>query len=124
MNRRCWLSAMVSFLVVGCATSQNIEHRGCDVADPDIRGYYQGQCNSQGQAHGYGKSVGTDTYQGDFYSGLKHGNGVYIWRNGDRYTGQFKADRPHGRGVMMYIDGWREEGVWQDGVPSQTKLIQ
>jgi hypothetical protein len=124
MNRRYYLGAMVSFLVAGCATVPYVEHQGCDVVDVDIRGRYQGECNSKQQAHGYGKSVGADTYQGNFYYGMKHGSGVYIWSNGDRFTGSFREDKPHGRGVMMYIDGVREEGIWQDGIPTQTTIIQ
>jgi hypothetical protein len=91
-----------------------IAHLGCEVADPRLRGTYSGACQG-GKAHGRGKAVGIDTYQGEFFNGLLNGQGTYVWPNGDRYIGQFKQGQADGRGVMRYADGEEERGVWQNG---------
>lgn len=42
--------------------------------------------------------------------GVRHGQGVCKWSNGDTYTGQFEKDLPHGRGVFQAKDGGKYEG--------------
>ncbi len=90
-----------------------IPHSGCYVADPRLRGRYQGACQNN-KAHGRGKATGIDTYEGEFNNGLTEGQGTYVWSNGDRYIGQFKAGQANGRGVMKYVDGKEEAGLWQN----------
>jgi hypothetical protein len=85
-----------------------IPHNGCYVADPRLRGKYNGKCRG-GKAYGRGKAVGIDTYDGEFIDGVLNGQGTYVWRNGDRYIGQFREGKPYGRGVMKYAGGGEEE---------------
>ncbi|MCK5719793.1 MAG: hypothetical protein KAH84_07575 [Thiomargarita sp.] len=92
-----------------------VPHTGCEVVDIRLRGQYIGKCNVNNQAHGQGKAVGIDKYQGEFFNGTPNGKGTYIWTNGDRFIGQFKNGQMHGRGVMKYIDGYDEIGKWTRG---------
>jgi uncharacterized caspase-like protein len=67
--------------------------------------------------HGKGEYVSKAfKYQGEFLDGLKHGNGVYIWDNGDRYDGTFAQDRPDGRGKYHFANGDSYEGEVKAGV--------
>lgn len=111
---------MILALLSACQTTPEVPHVGCMVSDPHIRGTYRGECNAEGEAHGYGTAQGEDTYQGHFIKGIKEGNGVYIWRNGDRFTGQFRNGLAEGKGVMEYIDGRRIEGIWQNNKLKET----
>lgn len=90
-----------------------IPQSGCYVADPRLRGRYQGACQN-GKAHGRGKATGIDIYEGEFNNGLTQGQGTYVWANGDQYIGQFKAGQANGRGVIKYVDGKEEAGLWQN----------
>ena len=85
-----------------------VPHVGCYVADPRLRGSYDGECLS-GKAHGRGKAEGIDLYQGEFIEGVLNGKGTYLKPNGDRYVGQFKEGEATGRGMVIYADGTREE---------------
>ncbi|EDN68978.1 MORN repeat protein [Beggiatoa sp. PS] len=84
-----------------------IPHTGCYVADPRLRGTYNGECRS-GKASGRGKTRGIDAYEGEFIDGITNGTGTYVWHNGDRYLGKFQNGRPYGRGVVKYVDGYEE----------------
>ncbi len=65
----------------------------CDVAAPKLYGYYKGYCQN-GKAHGQGKAIGKDAYEGQFINGSPHGQGVYMWGDGKCFTGQFKQGVP------------------------------
>jgi hypothetical protein len=67
--------------------------------------------------HGKGEYVSKAfKYEGEFSEGLKHGEGTYVWENGDRYQGHFANDRPDGRGRYQLANGDTYEGEVQAGV--------
>ncbi|OQW94355.1 MAG: hypothetical protein BWK79_06315 [Beggiatoa sp. IS2] len=110
------LGSVILIFTVSCA--RVVSHTGCWVADPYINGQYSGQCNNN-KAYGMGRSVGIDTYEGEFVDGAVHGHGTYIWADGDRYVGNFQGGKPHGRGTMIHRDGTRESGSWEYGKLTQ-----
>ena len=87
----------------------------CKVNDSDISAEYVGGCVN-GLAHGRGKAKGSDTYEGEFKQGNKHGKGVYSWSSGGTYEGNYLDDKASGKGVMIFPSGARYEGDWLKGV--------
>jgi hypothetical protein len=88
---------MLSFLFFCAFTyAQN-----CKVLLPSISGTYTGDCKSD-KANGMGKSVGTDTYEGNFKNGYPEGQGKYSWKDGNWYEGDFKSGVRSGRGTLHY----------------------
>lgn len=86
----------------------------CNVLLPEIDGEYVGECK-KGLAHGTGKSVGTDTYEGQFKKGLPNGKGIYTYESGDQYTGQLRNGMLDGEGEMRIISGGQDtliKGIW------------
>jgi len=81
-----------------------------------LKGTYTGECKKD-KAHGKGKAVGTDTYEGSFKSGVPDGDGLYTWNNGNTFKGSFAKGLKNGEGVMTYkIEGKRDsivEGFWK-----------
>ncbi len=55
-------------------------------------------------------------YQGEFKDGVRQGNGVYVWENGDRYAGEFANDLPNGRGQFTFANGDSYDGEVKSGV--------
>jgi len=67
--------------------------------------------------HGKGELVAKAfTYEGEFEEGLKHGEGAFVWENGDRYQGHFAKDLPDGRGKYQFSNGDAYEGEVKMGV--------
>lgn len=85
-----------AFFVASCVFAQD-----CVVEKESLKGSYTGDCK-KGKANGKGKAVGTDTYEGEFKSGLPEGQGAYTWSNGNRYTGKFAKGLREGKGVMIF----------------------
>ena len=74
----------------------------CRVRLPDIAGSYEGECR-KGKAHGYGRAVGRDIYEGEFVKGLPDGTGTYTWANGNYYEGEFVKGAKEGQGKMVFV---------------------
>jgi len=45
-------------------------------------------------------------YEGEFVDGKPHGQGTYVWANGDVYTGLFDNDEFHGKGSWSSAKGF------------------
>lgn len=112
---------------------------------------YTGE-TKDGQPHGRGvlQYAPTDEkkrqrYEGEFFNGLRHGEGTIVWLDGDRYIGGWKNGNMHGRGNHTYADGrnyqgaydesWKHgqgvmrwpdgrtcTGIWEKGILKQGKL--
>jgi hypothetical protein len=87
---------------------------------PDYRAgswmQYEGNWKS-GLMHGNGVyefSTGEE-YRGMFNNGERSGYGVQKWPNGDIYVGQWFNDEMHGQGKFTYIDGTIKNGTWSMG---------
>lgn len=93
------------------AYSQN-----CEVDKESIKGTYTGECKKD-KAHGKGKSVGADTYEGDFKNGLPDGQGTYTWGNKNSFIGKFVKGLREGKGKMIFKrEGAQDsilEGFWK-----------
>lgn len=93
------------------AYSQN-----CEVDKESIKGTYTGDCKKD-KAHGKGKSVGIDTYEGDFKNGLPDGQGTYTWGNKNSFIGKFVKGLREGKGKMIFKrEGAQDsvlEGFWK-----------
>ncbi|MCK4466097.1 MAG: MORN repeat-containing protein [Bacteroidales bacterium] len=88
----------------------------CEVLLDDIKGTYDGGCK-KGKAYGFGKAVGTDTYEGEFKKGLPHGKGTYTWANGNVFTGMFKKGKKEGEGKLIFHIATKDStciGYWLD----------
>jgi len=91
----------------------------CEVEKESLKGTYAGDCK-KGKAHGKGKSVGVDTYEGDFKSGLPEGHGTYTWSNQNTFTGKFFKGLREGKGLMVIKRAGAAdslvEGYWKKDV--------
>ncbi len=47
----------------------------------------------------------------------KKGEGVFVFKNGEKYVGAFQANKPNGTGVYFYTDGSRYHGEFVGGLP-------
>ncbi len=84
--------------------------QNCTVEKESLKGTYAGDCK-KGKAHGKGKAVGADTYEGDFKNGVPDGQGVYTWSNKNMFDGRYVKGLKEGRGTLTF----RREGA-QDSV--------
>lgn len=88
----------------------NAQDPGCKVALLTIQGKYSGECRD-GKANGKGKSVGMDSYEGNFKNGYPDGDGTYTWQNGNYYTGSFRKGVKGGKGEMHFLKPGRADSV-------------
>jgi len=82
----------------------------CAVEKESLKGTYTGDCK-KGKAHGKGKAVGADTYEGEFKNGVPDGQGVYTWSNRNMFDGRYVKGLKDGKGTLTF----RREGA-QDSV--------
>ncbi len=87
--------------IVALLLSATISAQDCAVEKAELKGTYTGECK-KGKASGKGKATGTDSYEGDFKSGLPDGNGTYIWKNGNEFRGSFSKGLKDGKGTLLY----------------------
>ncbi len=111
---------IISILIILCFINNNIycQQSNCEVLLDDIKGTYTGEC-VKGKAYGLGKSIGTDTYEGNFKDGLPEGSGKYTWKNENYYVGNWKKGRLEGAGEMHYKTVTLQDsvitGFWKKG---------
>ena len=69
-----------------------------------------------GIQHGYGIfDCDGGVAEGQFLNGKKHGQGTYVWNNGDRYIGEYKEDIRTGQGTLIWKDGEKYVGQFLNG---------
>eukprot|EP00358_Blepharisma_japonicum_P002331 CAMPEP_0202949578 /NCGR_PEP_ID=MMETSP1395-20130829/16326_1 /ASSEMBLY_ACC=CAM_ASM_000871 /TAXON_ID=5961 /ORGANISM="Blepharisma japonicum, Strain Stock R1072" /LENGTH=138 /DNA_ID=CAMNT_0049652733 /DNA_START=216 /DNA_END=628 /DNA_ORIENTATION=+ len=55
-------------------------------------------------------------YNGYFESGKRHGEGVFMYPNGDTYSGWWKDGLKEGKGTYIFKDtGMKVKGIWRAG---------
>jgi len=79
-----------------CAHSQT-----CEVDRESLKGTYTGDCKKN-KAHGKGKAVGADTYEGEFKNGIPDGQGTYTWSNQNVFKGKYLKGLREGKGIMTF----------------------
>ena len=62
-------------------------------------------------------------YTGDWIEGLRHGLGIYYYKNGNKYEGQWRRGQRHGRGKLVYANGDVYEGDWLEGKRSGLGVL-
>lgn len=93
--------------------SASIVFLTCLVFAQDVEKCTEGNC-----INGYGTYVYDDgTYTGEWKNGLYHGEGAYLWSDGDKYTGQWANDQKNGYGTYLWNSGAKYEGLWVNNNP-------
>ncbi|HET6723582.1 MAG TPA: hypothetical protein VFH07_12575 [Chitinophagaceae bacterium] len=94
-----------------CSFSQT-----CEVDKESLKGTYTGDCKKN-KAHGKGKAIGIDTYEGDFKNGLPDGQGIYTWSNKNVFEGKYVKGLREGKGIITFKrQGAQDsivEGYWK-----------
>ena len=85
-------------------------------------GYYIGEVNSDGKAHGYGVFYWNNgnRYEGEWANGHLTGKGTYYWACGDKYEGDFVNGERTGKGTMTWKDGTTITCQWSNGTPTDV----
>ena len=52
---------------------------------------------------------------GEWKNGKKHGQGTFIFTDGNKYVGGHKNDERNGQGTFTGNDGTILRGIWKDG---------
>lgn len=108
------VTSLTLLLFFFTAFSQN-----CEVDKETLKGTYTGDCKKN-KAHGKGKAVGTDTYDGEFKNGIPDGIGIYTWSNKNVFEGKYVKGMREGKGKMTFKrEGAADsvvEGFWKKDV--------
>jgi hypothetical protein len=103
--------SLALLLLSFCAYSQT-----CEVDRESLKGTYTGDCKKN-KAHGKGKAVGTDTYEGEFKNGIPDGRGTYTWSNKNVFEGKYVKGLREGKGIMTFKKPGTQdsvvEGFWK-----------
>jgi len=103
--------SLALLLISFCAYTQN-----CEVDKESLKGSYTGDCKKN-KAHGKGKAIGADTYEGEFKNGIPDGQGTYTWSNKNVFVGKYIKGLREGKGIMtIKREGGQDsviEGFWK-----------
>lgn len=125
-----FLVFFICFQLIGQNQTSN-----CKVVSPKLQGEYTGECKNR-LANGKGTARGQETYEGEFKSGIPHGEGKYVYENGSFYLGEFKAGLRHGEGRMYEFNKetneikagkfgkWKEDEFIEEIFENKYKIIQ
>ncbi len=103
----------------------------CQVENEALKGTYTGDCKKN-KAHGKGKAVGTDTYEGEFKNGLPDGQGKYTWSNKNEFEGKYVKGLREGKGIMTFkkeaaqdsvVEGYWKKDAYIGKYESTYKII-
>ena len=85
------------------------------VNSPYIR-VYEGEFDENAIYHGKGKLTDQNgDYEGEFWRGMKHGQGEFKGTDGAEYLGEFRDDNFEGQGKLTQANGDWYMGWWKDG---------
>ena len=118
------LSILVTLIVLTATLGQ--AQNDCKVLVPDLSGNYVGKCK-KGFAHGKGKAVGKDTYEGSFKKGLPNGGGTYTWASGATYKGDWVYGVREGEGVYKFKYNGKDSiqsGIWDNDIYKGKKPLR
>ena len=114
-KKRSKLNTKDKFIIEHLYTPENQLKQGILVKNFKNKGRYTGQLSSTGSREGKGLfrfKETQDCYFGDWQNDLFHGNGEYLFANGDRYVGQLAFGMKHGQGSYFYKNSNVFEGEW------------
>ena len=79
--------------------------------------------------HGYGRYEynGTrngDTYEGQWFQDMRHGQGTYYYRSGAKYVGDNVNNQKNGDGVYFWPNGDSCQGIWDMGRVTWNGSVQ
>ena len=71
-----------------------------------------------GMKHGQGvmNYPNGDQYEGEWANDLREGFGLQRFSKGDSYEGEWFRDKMHGKGLLLHTDGSSYEGLWELGL--------
>ncbi|MFT7034630.1 MAG: hypothetical protein ACJA2S_003147 [Cyclobacteriaceae bacterium] len=110
-------SLLLSTILITLCGLAPISDDNCKVLLPNLSGSYEGDCKN-GMAHGNGKAIGIDTYEGKFKKSLPEGEGTYTWENGDTSIGEWIKGLQNGLGKFktsidgedtVYVGSWSKD---------------
>lgn len=80
-------------------------------------GYYEGEFfRGLREGQGFLEDQDGQVYQGSFHDNKRHGRGQMIFKNGDKYEGDWVRNQRQGHGVLCCADGSTYEGQWHSDV--------